>query len=290
MKATLEKIYGLAIENIAKTKQGNLSEVYEIQTDQTTYIARIVHSTFELENYLEVNRVDRAKIAPAIIPTLSGKEYQCLSEKNTCVLLQEYLTGGKVATNNLAELRLIAQSVAVLSSELQTGNFHAIPDKFDLLEVYEGLSRQNPEAIVLLDRSGYNAEFFQRLTQLTADQTEMIHADLGIWNMIRQPTAIRIIDFGELRYGSVLFDYAAAFMSALDVNYLSAEQINEYMTVYLHSLANDTLDRVRFCHYCLLWMLRGMLAFTLNYPEAASEAVIVEMLQQAEHFRRAVFI
>lgn len=119
------------------------------------------------------------------------------------------------------------------------------------------------------------------------DKQQLIHGDLGSWNLLYGEQRIAVIDFGECRKGSIYFDIAAVVTSLMS-SVKDRNSINEYIDLFIrvYSEYNVSLDRDLLSKYFLLWFVRGILANILegNYQKGKSEKAINYFTKQIRLF------
>lgn len=279
MEQILINKYNIIPTQITRINQGIMSKVYQVVTNDKSYILRDISKPEELFNHLEINQVDQCNITPKLIQTVDNQKYY--QDKTHYILVQEYIEGHQIKVGDLNNLKTIGETVSRFSQQLQKGNFKIIPDKFDLKIMYDTLKDNESILIPVLNDFGFNESFIQQIIEKNQDNQNIIHADLGIWNMIQQDNQVRIIDFGEIRKGSVVFDYASAFMYLINMNFLSIEEIMKYAEEYLSSLNNQQIKLEVFYDYCLLWLLRGVVANQLYNPSLTIADTIKTILNKA---------
>lgn len=99
----------------------------------------------------------------------------------------------------------------------------------------------------------------------TAGNNEIIHGDLGIWNMIWTNNEIKIIDFGESRMGDYYFDIAGALCSSIGYNE-SIKKVDELYGAFIDTYSQNffKINTSRLLSYIRLWYWRGILSVLNN--------------------------
>ena len=102
---------------------------------------------------------------------------------------------------------------------------------------------------------------------IPTDKTQIIHGDLGIWNMLEADGRILIIDFGEARVGDPYFDLASVLAGI--VNHAAPNRrdqaARECLEEYRLALP---LEETRLKTQCSLWAWRGLAQCALHAEQA----------------------
>ena len=119
----------------------------------------------------------------------------------------------------------------------------------------------------------------------------MIHADLGMWNIIYTQAGYCIIDFGEARHGNTHFDLAALLDSS--VKWTTGEQEDRIRS--LHSLIEGymlygkVVDADLLLENVHLWIMRGMVAIMDHYGlEQRTLQYCSRSMQKLTHMKEIV--
>ncbi len=104
------------------------------------------------------------------------------------------------------------------------------------------------------------AHYIQKLEKALSED-QIIHGDLGVWNMLWNGECVHIIDFGECRTGDIHFDLAALICSMLskckDAECFS-HNLSQVLDTYEGIAGSVDMRKLHISVY--LWLLRGALA------------------------------
>ena len=225
------------IVSYEKVKSGNTAETFLINSKSKKWILRKLKgkvqgdAEFAITSHL-CNR--GVNCVSPITPTKDGNPYFCFGRDY--YNLQEYINGIVPKVSDKQMIQEIAKSVAYMQNALSDSEIIInSKDRFDLLDLWE---KGNTlwENLYYNNKVPYSTkeveEIFMELYLETAGNNEIIHGDLGIWNMIWTNNEIKIIDFGESRMGDYYFDIAGALCSSIGYN----ESIKKVDELYRHLL------------------------------------------------------
>ena len=127
------------------------------------------------------------------------------------------------------------------------------------------LQTQNPVAQTLYQLAA-------RLRPLEEARVQLIHGDLGVWNMLRTRDGGVFIDFGEARLGHPCMDIAATLTSLLSLEQ-DGKRLATDASLFLDSCASEAgpVNRMLLTDYMNLWKLRGVLAEMVYRTDADQE-------------------
>lgn len=125
-------------------------------------------------------------------------------------------------------------------------------------------------------------EMVSRCCGIAERDVQVIHGDLGLWNMIADRQGrISVIDFGEVRMGDPYFDYASALGSV--INHTPEDR---RIAVCREFLAELNADRTRLLEQLRLWVWRGLAQWAIlagkGVPGARMAARFINALKWAE--------
>lgn len=97
----------------------------------------------------------------------------------------------------------------------------------------------------------------ESLAALPPRDVQLIHGDLGPWNMLDDRGTVRVIDFGEARLGDPYFDLASALAGL--VNHSAPERRAQNAAAFLDACRERLpLDLPRLKEQLALWAWRGI--------------------------------
>ena len=141
-------------------------------------------------------------------------------------------------------------------------------DRFSVLGMWEKLSNEQRNIIGASNISTMGKEIAE-LAKLEACNGQVIHGDLGAWNMLDDGQRITVIDWGECREGDAYVDLAAAITSTVGAKNGRKEMAARAETFLMaYEQINGAVDKARLNGFVQLWLTRGILATALYRPEA----------------------
>jgi len=253
-----------------EVKSGNTAETFLINSKSKKWILRKLKDKnqgdieFKVTNYILNKGVN--SVSP-IVSTRDRNPYFCF-EKDY-YNLQEYINGIVPKVSDEQMIQEIAKSVAYMQNALSDSEISIYSeDRFDLLNLWEKgkifwknqyCNGKVPYSDKELD------EILKELYLETAGNNEIIHGDLGIWNMIWTNNEIKIIDFGESRMGDYYFDIAGALCSSIGYNE-DIEKMNELYRVFIYTYSQNAfkINTLKLLSYIQLWYWRGIFSVINN--------------------------
>lgn len=252
---SLSKLYELGtIERIASLKSGTVAQVWRMETSCGAFLVRTLAGKEQGELEWSIHQHLRAKgfdRCPTIFLTAEGAP--CLAVDGSWYQVQRFLPGNMPSPAAPGMPAAIARTVKELVSALSDCPPVKMDDRFALAEAWQ----RGKEYWPLLNTE-WTAERAEEMVSRCCGSAErdiqVIHGDLGLWNMIADGQGrISVIDFGEARMGDSYFDYASALGSV--INHTPADR---RMDVCREFLAELGADRARLLEQLRLWIWRGL--------------------------------
>lgn len=255
--------YGLGrFQTACPMDSGTVARVWKLTTDQGMFLVRSLTEKEQGEMEWKIHQHLRGRgftAMPAILVPYfeqDGLWYQ----------VQELCPGKRPSPERPGTAGRIATMVTQLMRAAKgCSAAEDCPDRFDLASVWAEYRSNWP----LLELPALQSEadrWVEELSALTPSDCQLIHGDLGLWNMLEEDDEIRVIDFGEARFGDPYFDLASALAGL--INHSSPEKRRknaaEFLTVCREHMA---LDMERLTKQVFLWVWRG-LAQCVKKPEA----------------------
>ena len=241
---------------------GTVAQVWRLETDISTYLVRTLRDQEQGEREWSIHRHLRKhgfSSMPAIL-------VPCFQQAGRWYQIQEFCSGDRPSLERPGTVGRIAVMVTELmkAAEGCTAAMD-VPDRFDLASVWSEF-RLNWPLLELPLPQGDADRWVERLSALTSSNRQLIHGDLGLWNMLERKNEIRVIDFGEARQGDPYFDLASALAGL--INHSSPENRKQNAAEFLAMCRERmTLDMERLENQVFLWVWRG-LAQCVREPEA----------------------
>lgn len=271
----LEKynLHGAAIE---KVNSGTESNAMMVQFKTEKFILRRVRSLEQAKLEYETSLLLKGrKIVPEICLNAENKPY--VESNREIYNLQRFVEGGPIRDINRDIIEEVAKQVANVHRALSACEMSADPmDRFSLGALTEQCKGKEDILIECLEQKKIDVrQFLEKCNELIAldeIKEQLIHGDLGFWNMILSNHSVYIIDFGECRMGSIYTDMAAVTASILSKTSTSTDFV-KLRDVLLNSykVYNCTLDLDKLFDYVMLWYLRGIYAVLLSENEENSK-------------------
>ncbi|TCZ80140.1 hypothetical protein E0485_04635 [Paenibacillus albiflavus] len=281
------------IVNVCQLKHGNTSKAAKVVTKDTAYILRTLHSRWQGEWEYQISEyLGPFRIAPRIIPTKYGAAYAVVA--GNYYNLQEFIATDTEVTQGINS-EMLGQTIGTmhyLMNQVKLENYQE--DRFKLETQYtKALRKWN-----LTDFTTYVPNLDELVHELkildTTNDGDLIHGDLGKWNMLFHSDQITVIDFGEVRYGSRYMDLAAVVTSIwgkVQTVETCKSQVLKFLDWYTHF--NGTVDYAKLISYIKLWNLRGFLSIltktdelinAVNYYDKLrnNESILIDVLGKSE--------
>ena len=254
---------GQCVLSGAPVRQGNSTAVYPVLCDGEQFLLRLLPCTKQAEREAAIaGRLFPAGLGAQILPTRDGR--CCALWEGRVFHLQRLLPGKPPSSCTEAIAAAAGSAVARMQTVLRGLTLCGeAPDQFDPHRLWDA-AKDRLSLLFPLFPGGKTAapeEAFFALLSETAGGNDLLHGDLGIWNMLEEDGRIRLIDFGECRRGNFLFDAAAALSSllALEKDDCRARACAD---AFVQSCApcGVPVGRDSLLPFLRLWSARGILA------------------------------
>ncbi len=177
------------IVSYEEIKNGNTTETFLINSKSKKWILRKLKgksqgdAEFTITNYIFNKGVNC--VSP-IVPTKDGNPYFCFEK--SYYNIQEYINGIVPKVSDKQMIQEIAKSVAYMQNALSDSKISInSKDRFDLLNLWQKgrtfWENQYRNSKVLYSDKEVD-EIVKKLYLKTVGNSEIVHGDLGIWNMI----------------------------------------------------------------------------------------------------------
>lgn len=263
LSSAVKKHYAVGhIYRLNQLVNGNSSGAVNIETEQGTFIARKLRKVEQGEvEYAISSLMKDTGLCAEVIPSIMGEGY--IIEDDRVMNIQRYIEQEKYMLTQKQLYMKLGESVAILHSKLHNVSLPSLADRFSIQPIWDTLKCRPIDSEIFKKLSSY-IPFCNMLEQQLTNQ--MIHGDLGVWNILFQCDSIYIIDFGEARRGNIHFDVAALLSSTIK----SSEKdsvIEGYITEFQHSYnrINPGLNLHTLYDYLILWIIRGICAIFVRY-------------------------
>ncbi len=265
------------ILDISQVSQGTSCSTFIVHALQGKYILRGFKQYQQAVQEAEVFRVLQGTgIGAELVYTKNKKAYVFDSEKY--YNLQTFLYGEKPNLRNEMQVCATAQTVSELHKALRNCTFSfSAYDRFSTDTLLQQTSEWKligelfPKEIATTEQ---RRKFITSLEQ-EFHQSQVIHADLGEWNMLWSGNKLQVIDFGECRAGDIYCDLAAVACSIL-ARCNNAGDFNGLLSIFLETYkqGGETINFEKLDKAIYIWLLRGALASSINIQEPIKREVI----------------
>lgn len=190
--------------------------------------------------------------------------------------LQRYVEGCRIQKCEEHTIKSVAKTVAQMHKLLaEQKELEAGEDRFSLMALWEK-GKENCELLAeCLEEGELSMRQLEQelgeLEEVEQRKEQLIHGDLGIWNMIENADGVYVIDFGESHLGNPYLDIAAVLTSMLGLQ-KDERKWKEYIAIFCETYEQyyRQIDRLQLRKAIRLWFVRGMLAI-LNANDMAEE-------------------
>ncbi|QSX06452.1 phosphotransferase [Sedimentibacter sp. zth1] len=274
-----------------KIEKGNTADTYFIETELGEWILRKIKN--REQGYTEFGIVNHLlnigiECVPKIVESLDNKATVCIQGK--FYNLQEYFKGNEPAIEDVKIISKVAESIALVQKGLDTCHIaFENTDRFEIKYQWENAKNIWQELYTknIVAFSNKDVEnIVRKLSDLSSSNKQIIHGDLGIWNMLYKDDVLKIIDFGEARMGDYYFDIAGALASISEKSKNIPIEIicDEFIESYAKK--KFLLDTNKLLSYIHLWYWRGILAIALssNIESNIKGKVIAEFVKTIDIF------
>ena len=246
------------LQKILPMRGGTVARVWRVETPSGAYLLRTLASPAQgglewaIAQHLTARGFDRI---PAILPAADGVPMAQVD--GTFYQMQVFCPGTRPDPDRPGTARQIGETAANLTRAM-AGFVPAapMPDRFDLAAAWAAGREKFPRLglPLTLAQADHAAA---RLAALPERDVQLIHGDLGPWNMLDNRGAIRVIDFGEARLGDPYFDLASALAGL--VNHSAPAHKRQNAAAFLDACRERLpLDLPRLKEQLALWAWRGI--------------------------------
>ena len=239
--------------SVAQRNPGTTAQVWQLETDFGTFLVRTLRDKrqgeLEWNIHQHLRSRDFAAMPAIVVPYFEqgGLWYQ----------VQEFCPGARPSPERTGTARRIASMVTQLMRAAE-GCTPVVdfPDRFDLASVWSEYRINWPLLELPLTQDEAD-QWVERLSACLAFDQQLIHGDLGLWNMLEEDDKIRVIDFGEARRGDPYFDLASALAGL--INHSTAESRKGNAAEFLAACREHmTVNMERLTDQIFLWVWRGL--------------------------------
>lgn len=251
----LAPLYGLGKwEDITPLRPGTASRVWRLSVGGRAYVLRTLPSREQGERQYRLCRHLGSQgflHTPAILPALDGSPCALLDGK--WYHLQAFCPGRRPDPAVPGETALAVSSALGLLGALRDCPAIAAADRFGLSQVWAENRRFWNEAALGMPLSQADEEV-AALCAPSPVPSQVIHGDLGPWNLLLDEGAVFVIDFGEARMGDAYFDLASLLGGLLNhtPEPLRPAVLEEFLA------AAGQVDHSRLLAQLRLWVWRGV--------------------------------
>lgn len=231
---------------------GTVSSVWQVRAGDDRYLLRTLtgREQGEREWAIFCHLRERGFSALAeLVPTVGGPP--AVQSEGVWYQLQRYLPGERPNPAGEGTARRVARTVTALLDALSDCPAVA-GEPFDLAECWtEG--RENWPLLGLALPLPVADEAVAHCLTIPSRGRQVIHGDLGLWNMVDTGDSIAVIDFDAARMGDPYFDLGTVFAALVNhsPDGLRPKVCGEFLAV-------AAADRDRLGEQVSLWAWRGL--------------------------------
>lgn len=267
---------------VTELKKGISSNACHVRAGNGAFILRRVAGREQADREaLVLSVLASAGVAPALLPCTDGCFWTELD--GSFYNLQRVVPGKAPDFTDRAVVISVAEAVAKMHRTFAESCLRiAGIDRFDTLGMLErargaaGLDSFFPEDVVCFEK---RKEYVKR-KEASLQREQVIHGDLGGWNMLWDGEQTWLIDFGECRLGDTSLDLAAVLASVVSVAEDGASEQNTHIFLEIYEKTYEPVSRERLRTACWLWQLRGVLASVVFLPVGSHREKQIQLFIQ----------
>ncbi|SDX12240.1 phosphotransferase [Paenibacillus sp. PDC88] len=274
----LEEVKGLVPISAGRTSDARLLETAQGQQ----FVLRRLRSKHQATCEFEIShRTAANQISPYMLPGQNENGY--IEVQGNIYNLQQYLKPDKVSVQD--KLLQMGNAMGILHTELRYTTIQEQEDRFTLECSWNTATVSHN----ISDNLKTSLEQYVTSCLETQQRREgIIHADLGIWNVIFHSSSVYIIDFGEARTGDYHLDAAALLTSSISkawTDQQAASSISDFKKGYEQS--GVQLEQSLLLENMILWLVRGAAAVLAEYGETEQTTNYVnQMMADITKYKR----
>lgn len=251
----IRQAYGLGeIKEITPLKRGTVARVWRVAAEAGDFLLRTLTGEEQGEREWTIFRHLEARNfrnMPAIRATQDGRS--AVQAGDAWYQLQAFCSGVRPDPARPGTARRGAETALRLTEALTDCPAVAAQDRFDLARSWAAARRfWDSEAagqpLSWADRA------VERCCALPERERQVIHGDLGPWNLLETAQGMLVVDFGEARMGDPCFDLASVLAGF--INHASEAERPRVLAEFLKCWKD--VDRERLREQTALWTWRGV--------------------------------
>lgn len=273
--AAVCRLYGLgALEAAAPLQRGTVARVWRVTAQAGEFFLRTLTGAEQGEREWTIFRHLEARNFKQVPPILTTREGRPMARvEGNWYQLQEFCPGAQPDPARHGTVRRAAETVHSLTEALADCPEAAGPDRFDLAQSWAAArrfwdSKVTGRPLVWADRA------VEECCALPERERQVIHGDLGPWNLLETERGIVVVDFGEARMGDPYFDLASVLAGF--INHAAEagrpQVLTEFLTVW------GDVDRRRLREQTALWTWRGVAQWLAQGEPAVREKMVGRFL------------
>lgn len=253
----LAPLYGLGPwTTLIPLRPGTESRLWRFSAAGGSYVLRTLPSREQGETQyrLSLHLTSLGCSVPSILPALDGSP--CVLQDGQWYHLQTFCPGRQPDPVTLGDTARATAAVLSLSAALGACPPLAALPAPDLAQLWAENRPFWDEATLPMPLSLAD-EQIAALRDVPSGPTQLIHGDLGPWNLLLRGKTVLILDFGAARMGDPLFDLAALLGGLLNhaPDHLRPQVLSEFFSVA------GAVDRPRLLAQLRLWVWQNVAAW-----------------------------
>lgn len=262
----------------SKTTKGTSSNSYKITTSDGTFILRQLPSIFAATQEYEISQLLHGTgISAEILPTQHKEPFVYAQFPYN---LQTFLPGCAPNLTEKATITAAAHTLATMQqcfskSELVLSD----TDRFETMSLWTQVTSQYALLTDFFSPDCAAEEMQVQIQKIEAAllRDQIIHGDLGSWNMLWDGNSIFFIDFAECRLGDYYMDIAAVVASLLRAA-PDNKTLFESMDLFINTYEDcyQPIDLIKLQDVLWLWLLRGAMAVCIYVSKPEQKKAYIQ--------------
>lgn len=272
------RAYGLgAARALEPLRGGTVAHVWHMTTETGDFLLRTLtgeeQGAREWAIFRHLAERDFRNV-PTIRATAEGRS--AVRVGGVWCQLQNFCPGVMPDPTRSGTVRQGAETVLRLTAALADCPAVTAPDRFDLARTWRE-ARLHWDSTVFGQSLEWADRAVERCCALPEGRQQVIHGDLGPWNMLDTARGLLVVDFGEARMGDPYFDLASALAGFIN-HAPETERAWVLSEFEAGCAAVAPLERGRLLEQTALWTWRGVAQWLTGGEPALREKMVGKFL------------